>query len=154
MNFKININNNVVLGQYNSEDSLINEAIDSTYINLEYFELIWNNLSLQINYRLDIADSFNAIIIMLDNVKSKKEYVKIIFPSEHFFEAWGIHREEDTLRIEWYDEDFPDVYVEEKQFFKEWLGLLQQIKEDLLKVGYSKDNLEDFHVLENLDRYL
>lgn len=57
MNFKITLNNNIKLGELDTEDCTISDAIDSTFTNLEYFILKCNNSFFQLNYRLDIADS-------------------------------------------------------------------------------------------------
>lgn len=38
-------------------------------------------------------------------------------------------------------------------FIKEWLKLLQQLRQVLVETGYNGTNLVDFYLLENLERY-
>ncbi|MDR1284785.1 MAG: hypothetical protein LBJ88_01130 [Campylobacteraceae bacterium] len=96
---------------------------------------------------------------MLNSIKNKEKEFDVQFPSQSFFELWKCYLKDDIIFLEW-------TYLNEKHnanskislninlFIKEWLKLLDQIKRDLEKAGYNKNNLEDFYLLENLDRYL
>ena len=151
MQFEIKINSSIVLGCWNEEDTTLSMAIESVFINLEKFTMKWHEHLLQISYNQDIADSIYDIISMLNSIKKKKQYHKIHFPSQHFFEVWECYTEEEMTTIKWLnDDDLTDVFMESQLFINEWIKLLEQIYNCLFAVGYNKKNLEDFHLLENI----
>ncbi len=152
--FEIRINPNIKLGSLDSGDTSISEAIESIFVNLEYFTMKWHDNLFEVNYKLDIADSIHAIILMLDSIKKKEGYHKIIFPSDHFFEAWECRLDGEVIHIKWLDEDaLTDISIESQLFIDEWIKLLVQLRNCILKSGYNNSMLVDFHLLENLERF-
>ncbi|MGE8036306.1 hypothetical protein [Lysinibacillus sp. NPDC093692] len=91
---------------------------------------------------------------MLESIKRKERHHKIIFPSQHFFESWELHTIDGVTCIKWNVDEITDVVtIESILYIKEWLKLLQQSHDCVLLVAYNNENLEDFYLLENLERF-
>ncbi|MBG9455691.1 hypothetical protein ABE61_16865 [Lysinibacillus sphaericus] len=65
-----------------------------------------------------------------------------------------MHTIDGVTCIKWNDDEITDVVtIESILYIKEWLKLLQQSHDCVLLVGYNNENLEDFYLLENLERF-
>lgn len=144
------------------EDTLVSEAIFSAYTDLkDKVTLKWNDFTTQMGYKIDVSDCFKDIIKMLDSIKNGIPAFTMDFPSQTFFQTWKFTRSGDLLLIEWLgmNEKYKittsnKIEIESALFVNEWIKLLLKVRADLASVGYGKDNLEDFYLLENLERYL
>ena len=161
--FRIKINNEVLLGQIDSDDETVAEAIYSTYSDYTYdISLMWNDFVILLDRRGDISDIYNDITLMLGALKRNESTLSVSFLSSTFTAKWYIHVESENLRIlpKWltvafsgqqpYDNEENNILIVPMvDFINEWDGLLRVIKDDLIKVGYGED-LEGFYYLTTL----
>ncbi|WP_281323358.1 hypothetical protein [Flavobacterium aestivum] len=161
MYFEIILKSDVKLKTRDIDDTTISEATFSIYELEDDAKIKWDNFLVSFNLKNDLGDCFSDIINMLELIKKKEPYFKVIFPSYSFFEAWKCSIQKNIITIEWtnLNEKYKTntnnkISIDINLYVKEWLKLLNQLKEDLTKVGYNNKNLEDYYLLENLDRYL
>lgn len=146
------------------EDESVSEALETIYSDKDFCIMNWNNCLINVSLKYDISDMYNDIVKMLtllDNNLSKD--FSIHFPSSSFFVQWdfNIHNEKVNIKAHWMaiwggQEKLEElrkidnnVVISKDDFISEWHRLLKEIKEDLLKVGYTEE-LENFEYLKKL----
>ncbi|MDR4892514.1 MULTISPECIES: hypothetical protein [unclassified Chryseobacterium] len=166
--FKIEFNKTKEIGVIDTEDMSVSEAIWSTYLAYEEDIIItFGNYLIYLNRKGDISVMYNDIISMLKKMKENEDEFEISFLSSAFTLYWNFKKENKSVIItpKWIsvglenretglfvenlrDANFP-ITVKTEDFIFEWNNLLKDIKEDLLKVGYTED-LENFEYLKTL----
>jgi len=152
--FEIIINSNFKVGIRDPEDTTISEALDNRHVNNQHFTMKWHDTSLRINYGTQIADGISDVVRMLEAIKEREERFVVTFPSQAFFETWICKIEKYDININWDSRgDYRSITMKTDLFIKEWLKLLQQLRQVLIEAGYNGTNLVDFDLLENLERF-
>ena len=155
MNFRLVLpeERNLVKFKITEEDSLA-YAIYKVYKKDTSLNIVWEEYIIKMDYMSHVSDCISDIYYMVESVFNKENYYEMQFFSQSFFELWIITRNNDKLRIEWRNRElYPIIEVNASHFINEWLNLLIQIKEDLTKAGFSCSNVEDFYLLDNLERF-
>ncbi|GAB0171115.1 hypothetical protein LSPCS325_45520 [Lysinibacillus sp. CTST325] len=154
MEFEIIINPNFKIGLRDLEDSTISEALDNRYVNSQYFIMRWHDRSLRINYGTQIAEGISDVVKMLEAIKQREKRFVVTFPSQAFFETWICNIEKCNININWDSrDDYRSITMTIDLYIKEWLKLLQQLRQVLVETGYNSTNLVDFYLFENLKRF-
>lgn len=152
--FEIIINPNFKIGMRDPEDTTISEALDNRHVNSQHFTMKWHDTSLRINYGTQIADGISDVVRMLEAIKKREGRFVVTFPSQAFFETWICKIEKCDININWDSRDgYQSITMKTDLFIKEWLKLLEQLRQVLIEAGYNGTNLEDFDLLENLERF-
>lgn len=166
--FKIEFNVTKKLGIIDVEDTSVSEAIWSIYPNDDETVMItFGNYLIYLDKRGDIAGMYNDIIHMLKCLNENNSEFLTSFLSSGFTVYWNFKKEKNSITITptWFsagqkhietnlfvqnvrEVNFP-ITVNTDVFISEWHKFLKNIKEDLLKVGYTED-LENFEYLKNL----
>lgn len=168
--FKILTATKCELSSLDKEDKTVSEAINSIYANYSCDDIIiWNNINIRIDRKGDLSSIYDDIIYFISMINSKVELCSHSFLSSTFTVKLEVKRSLENLIIT------PNFYVvqaftEEKEFLDmktlktselkltigsenfvdQWKNLLESVKRDLIQVGYSSENLEDFHLLEDI----
>ena len=166
--FKLLISGPIELNEIDTEDSTVNEALQTIYSGTKAYAvyLKWNNYIVELGLNAEIADIFSDIIKMMDGLRNQKEF-SIYWGSSSFFATWAFIVDTDHVKIkaDWTSLRGPKEILEEirkvpnqliiskKEFMNEWLELLSVIKKDLQQAGYDKELLKDLHKLEDLEKY-
>lgn len=154
MEFEIIINPNFKIGLRDPEDSTVSEALDNRYVNSQCFIMRWHDTTLRINYGTQIAEGINDVVKMLEAIRQREKRFVVTFPSQAFFETWICNIEKCDINIYWDSrDDYRSITMKTDLFIKEWLKLLQQLRQVLMETGYNGSNLVDFYLLENLERF-
>lgn len=154
LEFEIIINPNFKIGLRDPEDSTISEALDNRYVNSQYFIMRWHDTSLSVNYGTQIADGISDVVKMLEAIIQREKRFVVTFPSQAFFETWICNTGKCDININWDSrDDYRNITMKTDLFIKEWLKLLQQLRQVLVETGYNGTNLVDFYLLENLERF-
>ncbi|MEJ5102671.1 hypothetical protein [Chryseobacterium sp. MYb328] len=167
--FKIEFKVTKKLGKIDIEDISVSEAIWSIYPNDDENVIItFGNYLIHLDKRGDIAGMYNDIIRMLKCLNENNSEFLTSFLSSGFTVYWNFKKEENSITITptWFSAGLKhretDLFVEHVRevnfpitvttdvFISEWHKFLKNIKEDLLKVGYTED-LENFEYLKNLE---
>ncbi|MEN7547375.1 hypothetical protein AAG747_05625 [Rapidithrix thailandica] len=168
--FYIELKKDILLGHYDSEDESVSEAVFSIYPDYENYEFIIhlnNDLKLLLDFRGDMSEIYNDVIKMMRAINHGDGMIKINFLSSSFSAIWHIEIKSDDIKIipQWTTANLefkgkkvtPDKYhkfespiiITKALLLSEWNKLLEEIKNDLLKVGYPH-NLKGFDYLMNL----
>ncbi|GEN78243.1 hypothetical protein [Chryseobacterium hagamense] len=166
--FEIKFNVTKKLGIIDNEDISVSEAIWSIYPNYDENVIItFGNYLIYLDKRGDIAGMYNDIIYMLKDLNENENEFQMSFLSSGFTVYWNFKKEENLITItpKWISAGLKDretnlfvqnvreanfpITVNTDVFISEWHKLLKNIKDDLLKVGYTED-LENFEYLKNL----
>jgi hypothetical protein len=155
VDFEITPNPNFIIGEFDSEDRTVSEALDKKEVNDRYFTMKWKDTLLELNYGMCITESVRDIVRMLDSIKKGESRCNMIFPSQAFCENWECKIFGKNITIKWLGrEEYNDITVDSDLFTKEWLKLLYQFRVALIETGYSSNSLVDFYLLENIEQYL
>lgn len=169
MNFKLLISNPSHLLHRDENDTTVSEALQTIYPYTKESSvyMYWNGYILELWFCAEISDIFKDILQMVDSLKNKKA-ISISWGSNIFFGTWDCSycKQDVKIKATWtalrggyetlkqLNMVSNELIIDIDLFLKEWLKLLMQIKEDLKKMGYSKNNLEDFYLLESLDLFV
>lgn len=169
MNFKLLISQPNNLLPRDKEDITINEALQTIYpyTRESSIYMYWNGYILELWLCAEISDIIKDILSLINSLKNEKQF-SINWGCNIFFGTWECLQYKNTIKIKsnWnalrggneilnqINKVSNELIIDIDAFIKEWLKLLNQIKKDLEKTGYNKENLVDFYLLENLDRYL
>lgn len=167
--FKILTSKPVSLNPIDDEDLTIKEALQTIYPYTKESALYiyWNGYILELWFCAEISDIFKDIMKMLDSLLDKESF-EIHWGSNIFFGIWSFTIVDSSIKINstWTDlrggKEILDqvkkvsntLIIDKKTFINEWINLLEQLKNDLINTGYNNENIEDFYLLENLDKYL
>ena len=87
--FKLEIIRDTPLGEKDSEDTSVSEAIFSTYLEYKTDILLhWDDLVLCLSRRGDISDIYDDIIDVLTNLEKGTEFFFMAFLSSSFTARW------------------------------------------------------------------
>lgn len=166
MNFKLLISNPSHLLHRDEKDTTVSEALQTIYPYTKESSvyMYWNGYILELYLCAEISDVFKDILRMVDSLKNK-EATSISWGSDVFFGTWDCCYCKQNIKIKasWtslrggsetlkqLNMVSNELIIDIDLFLKEWLKLLTQIKKDLKKMGYSKNNLDDFYLLESPD---
>lgn len=166
--FKIEFNKTKKLGKIDPEDLSVSEAIWSIYLNYDdYIIITFGDYLIHLDKRGDISVMYNDIIYMLKNLNENKTEFLTSFLSSGFTAYWNFKKEENLITItpQWFavglEKKETKLFIENVReanipitlsidvFMSEWHRLLESIKNDLLKTGYTEE-LENFEYLKKL----
>lgn len=160
MEFRIQASNPRNNGYFCSEDEKISEAIETIFpMMTEEALLVWNTIYIPLNYKYDISVMIEDILIMLNNLRAKKQgNMSINWASNTFLSKWELQWEENKLLINtnWnmvlgHTEDLLNesnsIRVDKTSFMEEWKKLLEVLVINLKKCNYSVYNLLDLKKL-------
>ncbi|MFZ4929414.1 hypothetical protein [Chryseobacterium sp. Mn2064] len=166
--FKIEFNTTTELGEIDTEDTSVSEAIWSIhpYYDNDVF-IHWKDYQIELDKRGTISDIYNDLIYLLDELNAGNTQFTSSFLCSGFTAYWHFRVEKNRITIspQFFEVAIKhnDGYLDMKEirqldlnieigfdhFISEWNNLLKSIKDDLLKVGYTED-LENFEYLKNL----
>ncbi len=167
--FDIQIQQQRVLNNRNSEDRTISEAIATIYSSYENeLKIVWNDLIFVLDFNSDLSIIFNDILNLINDIDSMQEKFNVSFLSSTFTAKWEFDRESDIIIVspsiyqgyvlrngEFIDQDNLDsihseLRIQESDFKAPWIELLNVIKSDLVRAEYN-DTLED---IDSINRIL
>jgi hypothetical protein len=164
--FYIEILRPAYLGEKDSEDSTVAEAIETIYSNAgRMITIHWNGFNIPL-FGSSVSDIFYNAISILRSIEMKKKYFTENFLSPVFTTRWFFDINDDCVKItaEWItianlesenitidklNEVSNIVEVGVQQFVDMWKNFLSVIKSDLLTVGYGYE-LSGFEFLKKL----
>ncbi|MBL4704398.1 MAG: hypothetical protein JKY54_07745 [Flavobacteriales bacterium] len=141
--FKINITANSLQAK-DSEDISFPEAIQSIYDYSAKIYLNWNDIDVPISLKMDISDSWNDLLKMIECLGGEFDEYKMEWPSQSFFAVWDIKKINDTEIIiapHWSDKPNTDLTVNKNLFITEWENVVSSVRNDLKMQGYLPDEL-------------
>ena len=160
--FKLLISNPLNLSSMDKADTTISEALQTIYPYGKESSIYmkWNGYIIELNLTAQVSDIYTDILKMLYLLMDENiEEFDIHWGSNSFMAQWSFKKRKDNmLNIKAYwtsviggheilmklNKVKHIIEIKEKSFIIEWISLLEIIREDLLKVGYSSANLEDF----------
>ncbi|MEO1668687.1 MAG: hypothetical protein AAFU54_28910 [Chloroflexota bacterium] len=163
MNFFIQAGEPRSTHQYDADDETLGEAIETVFPSLtESAVLVWNYIHVPIGYKYDFGIMCDDILEMLWNLlKLNEGYMSIVWPSNTFATTWSLNWQEDQLEIvsswdtvvggtEKLLNQQSKIDLPKSTFASEWKKPLENIFQALMESGYSKDNLTQMTMLEDI----
>ena len=166
--FKITITKQEELGELDSEDTTLSEAVDSTYTpldlrrgailpNFKWGDILlhWNQISMPLLFSC-MSDIVDDILRMLDAILNG-DNSDITFLTEPFTVFWYFEIQDSMIKIvskwgsisadeqtrEILNSDKSVLIIDKKIFIQEWFKLLSIFHNDLKTVGYDFPEFND-----------
>lgn len=154
--FYIQACNPVNNGEYDENDNKLMEAIETVFpMMTENAIMVWNYICIPLSYKYDISYMINDIIIILNNLMTKRDgVITNAWLPDTFYSKWIIKWEEDIIEINasWQNvvgdiiENLnrePNIKMNKWDFINEWERVFFNIKIALNNCGYNEENLKD-----------
>ena len=165
MNFSLLVSNANHFLPRDEQDVTISEALQTIYPYTKEASvyMYWNGYILELYFCAEISDLIQDIFFLINSLGDKKQF-RVNWGSNIFFGTWDclsdgkyIKIKSDLQALRGGSETLKqlshvsnEVTIQIDTFTKEWLKLLKQIKKDLERNGYNRNNLKDFILLESI----
>lgn len=159
LDFKIEVNNPKNNSVFDSEDTILSEAIYTIFpLETEDAILSWGDENIALSYRYDISTIIDDIIQMVFTLQHNSDGKWFVAWSSNTFAAnWNFKWFENSLEIEaqWREEFNATNYlkshnvlkIEKEKFLSEWAKITNVVFVNLLQCGYTRENLTDMGFL-------
>jgi len=148
-----------VLGVKDPEDGRLGCAIEAVFPSLDdYITMVWNEMPIYLSCRYDVSIVTNDIVrIVNELLKGYDVDFQNSWPSNTFYAIWNIVScgEKVTIVADWInvfgDEDAlnekNEVAIDKKELIHKLCIILNFVSQGVDKVGYTTNELEDYHNL-------
>ncbi len=159
--FEVQISNPTLTGCFDKDDSTLNEAIQTIFaFGTEQAFFNWNHVYIPLDYKYDISEMINDILLIRDNLTNQEEgSFQVQWKSNTFPYSWDILFSQNTVKINLtiMFEEFThlacvlqknaNIQVEKNAFIHELEKLINFIREKLTCSGYDTTNLPEMDCL-------
>jgi len=164
--FKIDAGNPANCSGYDSEDTILSEAIYTVFpLFTEDALLHWGDERIKLSYRYDISTIIDDMLLMVFNLyKYRYGEWAVDWQSNTFAATWRFKWDEEKMEVEaaWREEfqaseyllTHPKLITERDLFLIEWEKITNMLLINLASCGYNRENLTDLGLLIEADAIL
>lgn len=160
--FSLNICDPKINCEKDNFDSSLGEVIETVFYDFnDSFEINWNGVIINVSYKYDLNIIVNDIFEIMAIIRNNNSgSFNVHWPSNTFLSTWNLNWADGYLEIEgiWttVDSNIDELNSKKKliistsTFQLEFLKLLSYLYSTLIKCGYTKKEIKDMSILEDI----